>query len=438
MKKIIAAITALAMMVSMAACAKKEDPEQASDDSSVSTQSGDMGKDPAETEENNSGNTGESNETSGNDENVGSGGADTTVNDGEDTQMQTVLSFNAMVQGATATTLSDDVTMYQVAFTDEIIRDPIIDESHPEYIDVQGGDPYFCEMGIVFRNDRCLTIEVPDRNTGKTRTFAFGYITGECNRFLYLSPTCLEEGKVSSEAYYYVFDNPIGGGSILNIPDNTDLASSKSYVLDRTLQEVNNASYRAPDAPGVVWHTGGSITDPVHLDVRVYRASGDMVAILRLTLQMQNDGTYVLTNLENKDLLRNNEDSLYTDEELTYLVALARETYNDPDQVHFAVGITSNYEITEENCLIELRGSRTSLYYNTFIPRDGVETTRSYMGQGIDILAVTFRFPGINSQTFYYMVFAAPYENEHGIYSYIGRDDRSFDGVKEMTLRGTG
>lgn len=399
MKRVITAVTALAMVFSLTACAKNEDREQTQNDGAVSAED------------------------------------ETTTNaqaGNNASEIQTALPFNEMLEGTTATALSADVTMYQVPFTDEINRDPTIDESHPEYIDNYGGDPYGCEMGIVFRNDRCLSIEVPDRKTGKTRTFVFGYITGECNRFLYLSPSCLEDGEASSESYYYVFDEPIGGGSILNLSDNINLDSCTSYVLERNLQEVNNASYSAPNAPGVVWHTGGSITDSVCLDVRVYRDSGDMVAILRLTLQMQNDGTYVLTGLENKDLLQNNKNTIFSEDELAYIIELANETYNDPDQVHFAVAVTSNYKLTEENCLIEFRKEDTSLYYTTFIPRDGVETTRTYMGQVVDALAVTFRFAGMPSQTFYYMIYAIPYGGEHGYYYYIGRDNQSFEDVKEM------
>lgn len=329
------------------------------------------------------------------------------------------------------TQLADNVTMKRVDLIAKVERGYVIDEAHEEYIDVQGGDPYFCTDGIVFRNDRVLTIDVLDQMTGVTHSISFGYMTGKCNRFLYLNPLCTNDGEVD-RGYCYQFDYPIGGGDVINLSDNSaGYDAYPSLVIGRSLEEWENASYTAPNAPGVVWHIGSLPKEPVYIDCRVYEKTGDMVANIRITIERALDGTVAITNLQDRNLLADNtEYEYYTASELAYLVDLADQTIRDSEKVGMAYS-DSKGKFSIEDCIISVTDQDTGLYYRQFVPYRGVDTTSTYVGRA-HILAVSLRTNGLFTQTLYFRCVLQPVNGEHGWYDYIGRDYQVYDTVENM------
>lgn len=332
--------------------------------------------------------------------------------------------------------LSDTVTMRQVELIAKIERGYVIDSSHEEYIDIPGGDPYTCSNGIIFRNDRTLTIDVLDQMTGVTHSISFGYLGGKCNRFLYLNPICTNDGELDA-AYCYQFDSPMGGGTILTLCDNT--AGYKAYpslVIGRTLEEWQNAGYTSPKTPGVVWHASTLPDGPVYIDCRVYEKTGDMIANVRITIERLLDGTAAITNLQDLNLLADNGGNEYfTASEMAYIADLADKTIRDPEKVGM-IYEDSKGAFAVEDCLISLLDQNTGLYYNQFIPYRGLDTTKTYADGLIPIVAVSLRTQGLFTQTLYFRQILPPLDGEHGWYEYIGRDYQVYDTVDNMMKYG--
>lgn len=326
---------------------------------------------------------------------------------------------------------ADNITIEKVEVVKPRDRNPYIDKNHPEYIDIGYGDFYYCEMGIAFCNDRTLSITLEDSMTGVERKISFGKAIGECNRFLYFDPKAEENGEEVS--YIYHFNEPFtlgeGGNSVVcDLGGNNEDAEATSTSQMRAggtgvLQNdiVTDCSYIAPNMPGAVWFTEGSLLDPTFVDVHVYSKDGDMVAALRLTIEMQNDGSYAFTNLEDRNLVTN-PNEVYTEEEQEYLLTLAEETWKDPDLVHMTTDFFDSTALSLNHCMIEELNHDTGLYYRDFAPRTGEKKTAVYTQDHQTVMAMTFRYHGMTLQTLYFRVTVPPLNGEHGQYYYIGRD----------------
>lgn len=334
--------------------------------------------------------------------------------------------------------LSENVTVYQVEKdpNEVIIRDPKIDETHPEYIDVPGGDPYSSTEGIVYRNDKTISIDIFDELQGYTRTITFGYVTGQCNRFLYLNPSVSGDPGTRPYTYYFSFSTPIGGGAVLTIPDETLTSKEvKSWSMGRALEIREAAHYTAPNTPGTVWLASSPVDGPVYIDVRLYLQL-DYCATVRLTIDKDKDGTYSIVNLENRNLLQENEGTDYSTSELAYVVGLANETIHDTEKMHQYYSTYEKYEMAVEDCIITLQTLDTGLYYNQFIPYKGDSDCRYYSEMDIPVLAVTYRRLGVGAQTLYFQAIRLPRDGNHGEYYYIGRDFPLFDTIDHLTSQG--
>lgn len=330
--------------------------------------------------------------------------------------------------------LAPNVTLQQVSLIGEIDRKYVIREDHPEYIDVPGGDPYWCTSGIVFRNDRTITIDIQDTQRDVIHSISFGHITGQCNRFLYLNPICADDGQVpENTAYHYQFEQPVGGGAIYNLGDNSRAYDAHtSFFIGRTLEEWENASYTSPKMPGTVWHIGGDADGPFYIDCRVYQLKGDMIATLRLTISRMNDGTFAITNLEDKNQLNPYGGTVFSASELEYLVSFTDDTYHDPDQVHFTSTSMSEEHIEMDECIIEYIGIGEPLYYNQFLPHQGSDRTQTYVNMEMPIVAVSYRKGTLFTQTFYFQQILPEINGVHGVYAYIGRDYPMYDTIERL------
>lgn len=331
--------------------------------------------------------------------------------------------------------LPGNVRMERVDVTGEIIHDPQISPDHPEYIDTYGGDPYFCDEGIVFRNDRKVTISIDDPLTGDTFDISFGYPAGTYNRFLYLSPDVERNGKEDSNNYFFHFDVP-KTGSVLIMSD--DSIETNRYAVGRALESRFNANYVDPKHPGVVWHSNsGALFDPIYVYCRMMRYNGDLAATLRITILKLADGTFAIYNLEDMNLIANPEYSEvyhYNEQELEYLVNLANDTYNDSDLTHISFIPERTFDI--DACLVELRSSDTGLYYGQFFSQVAGDDMCRFYSRTIPVLAVTLRDEATMSKTLYFWQNYPPCDGEHGAYQYIGMDFPSYD--TEENLRNNG
>lgn len=316
-------------------------------------------------------------------------------------------------------------------------------EDHPEYLDIMGGDPYICAEGKVCRNDKVISIDIYDAIKESTATISFGYITGVCNRFIYLNPEVKESREITllSSSYYFCIDNVYGGGYVATVgveedPDKIP-APTYHYTFNRALENKTVATYTDPQHPGVFWYTHAPVETPVYIDIRVFHDNGFMVATLRLTIDKdESDGTYSIVDIDNKNLLQNNSGTIYSTEELEYIVAQTNETYNTPNLVHMYTGDDLKASMEPEECIIEQRDHETGLYYNQFIPCEGTDKCRTYSDTLIPILAVTWRGPVFGSMTLYFWVIQEPTETSHGSYQYIGRDFPKFQTFAQLELSG--
>lgn len=318
----------------------------------------------------------------------------------------------------------------------EVIRayEPIGPDD-PEYLEF-GSDTLATIEGKVFRNDKTISIDIFDEFTGDTMTFTFGYITGECNRFLYLNPR-YEQGE--EDKYYYGFQfSPMlsNGGSVITLPQEFATEEERkeyrkeasNFTCQRALDENEVANYCDPTHPGTVWFTQTPIEGDVWLDCRVYTLSGDLLATLRLTIAKDADGTYSIVNLENKNLLQTyeEEDAQFSKDELAYIYEHARDVILDTEKIGVAID-SSNMDLSIERCIMEYRDQYTGMYYSYFVPKEKPPVlvyASSYDYDDEPMVAVSVRQYGMmpTAVTLYFRIVKAPTAEEHGIYEYLGRD----------------
>lgn len=342
--------------------------------------------------------------------------------------------------------VSDNVTIYQVEKDpNEVIdRTATVDPSHPEYQDVVGGDPYWSVEGKVCRNDRTISIEIEDTSREQTYTISFGYITGGCNRFLYLNPV-MTWGDLGEQPCYIHLDKPIGGGQLVTLPgadpaDEDPFALNRSYTFRRAyVDHRQNARYVDSKHPGAVWFPQDELDGPILLDMIVANAEGNFSACLRLVIDKAEDGTYSFVDIDNLDLTQDNaQHPEYTEEELRYVTTLARDVYMNQELSQLAATEKENTPgLCYENVLITYRDHTNGLYFGQFVVPGGASSyTKVYSDQRLPILAVTYRRKGLTSLTFYFQVTEEPNSSQHGTYRYIGRDYTIYD--RESTLKGYG
>lgn len=330
-------------------------------------------------------------------------------------------------------TLADNVRITQVEKDpNEVIHafQPI-EKNDPEYF-FSGTSTYETMEGKVFRNDKTISIDVYDEFLKETRTFTFGYITGQCNRFLYLNPVCEQAAKHNQFGFRFCTMQS-GGGSIATIPGNytsTDaqkkaFRDAPNFTVERTLDQREIPSYVDPKHPGTVWFTQTPIQGDLWIDVMVYQMGGDFVATLRLTIAKGDDGTYSIVNLQNKNLLQNSirEDVAFSRSELEYIYGLADSIINDPDAIKFANNSLQK-EMPIERYLMEYRDRSTSLYFQHFVPAgDGYCASSSDYLYNPTIAVTARQHCGMATcVTMYFHVIKPATDTEHGIYEYIGRD----------------
>lgn len=156
--------------------------------------------------------------------------------------------------------LGHNVSVYINPVPDDFVidRNADISPSHPEYIEnTTGGGPYSSHEGVVYKNDRVISIDVFDYETADIVTFQFGVALGECNRFLYLNPVRLEGIDTQMQC---AFRFKASKGFIIQAPKEYGskeemYAQCNSFATRRTVDLASPAEYTDPMHPGTVWFT---------------------------------------------------------------------------------------------------------------------------------------------------------------------------------------
>lgn len=330
--------------------------------------------------------------------------------------------------------ISDTVTIYKVdKDPNEVIdRSNEFTSSHPEFLEEEEYGPFFMEEGSVCRNDKVITIDIYDPHRDTTFPISFGYITGKCNRFLYLNPTCSHDLADKIYVKFMQVDTWGGKGSLHYVSgDRTQLYDQNpSYYFFRAFDRSWLANYIDPKHPGAVWFAASPVEGPIYIDCIVYLAHGDMIATLRLTITKdESDGTYSLTNVENKNLIQDDADhSIIVQSDMELIRQMVKDTLNNPAQTGFIS--TQEYDPPMSDLIIDYRGYYDKLYYD-YLWMDGETGDFKFVSTDhvldvVPCLAVTVRFYyGHQSLTLYYQVAVPPYNGEPGYYGYVGRDHYS-------------
>ena len=332
--------------------------------------------------------------------------------------------------------IGDDVTIRQAKKDpNEVIdRTIILDPSHPDVLAVEESSPMMSPEGVVYRNDKEISIEVADRLRGKTYTFTFGHITGKCNRFLYLDPKLKIDGEPESNIYFR-FETPTGGGLDTCNMENPP-GDMNNYSFFRTYDDGHVATFINNKNPGTIWFTQMPLNEPVYINVQAYHSISGLFASLRLTIAKAEDGTYSIVDLDNNDIFASGDYGVFTDAEIEHLMEMATKTYLDKESTGISIQTSENFKLTEENCLFEIRQPEEGLYFNQFVPYSGTNLTSYYADFGVPILTITVRSYGGVGMTMYFWVVEEPTATGHGTYQYLGRDFRNFKTIKELTGQG--
>lgn len=324
--------------------------------------------------------------------------------------------------------ISETVTINQVKKDpNEVIeRNPITDASHPEVLEIETTSPMMSAEGSVYRNDKEISIDIMDAKYGDKLTFTFGYITGSCNRFLYLNPQFKRNDEPLNADIFFKFSQPYGGGTVTTcgIPaeENAENELFLNYTFFRSLEERTVSGYVDPKHPGAIWFTQTPLDNNIYIDVQAHYGQGGLFATMRLTIAKAEDGTYSIVDIDNRNLLTNGENDLYSKSELAYLVKVADTTFRTPGATNFYSTLFVDKHFQVEDCIIEQRDAATGLYYNEFLPYQGSEWTKDYAESQIPIMAVSYNWAGLPTQTMYFYVINEPTATTHGTYQYIGHD----------------
>ncbi len=342
---------------------------------------------------------------------------------------------------ASEITAGKNVRIYKVPKdpNEQIDRDINIPADHPELTDAEEGGYFFSAEGKVYRNDRVISIDVYDDLQEITRTISFGYITGKCNRFLYLNPIVEDNDcQYSFRFQEYQSDTQIGGTVEVISPEEVDL-SSPSFVTYVAIDQKIEALYKDPNYPGVVWYTSGALEEPVYISCQVLTAAGEPVALLRLVITKDpEDGTYSFSDIINCNIMQENPDnSIIPDSDIKVLYELACDTLYTPEKtgLHWMQASGRHFDPTE--FMMEVRDYHTGMYHQQYYPK-GIGTTRpAYKDLCSPVVAVTYReFSILHSLTMYFRVVRPATHNEPAVYEYIGRDSARYSTLEEMQSNG--
>ena len=327
------------------------------------------------------------------------------------------------------------VTINPVIEGAEIDRDPFVNSSHPEYIESYiGGGSFSSSEGKVYKNDRVWTVDIQNNTTGEWMTFSFGLAHGEYNRFLYLNPSRVSSNPDTKGYFRFKSSN----GTLLDLSKRYEnrkemLAHHDNFSIRRAMDQLSVAEYTSPMYPGTAWYTNAALEDPVYVDVICYLGQGSIAAILRLWIDKDDNGCYYLAALENQDLYLQG-DPIFTTAELYHIYEMADVDILDTELTGFRV---TDGDWNVEDYFFDYREKGSGPYYDYFLPTGKQAADESKNYRGYDILAVTLRYNGVTqSITLYYRIITMPYDNQHGVYQYLGRDysyNASID-----TLQGSG
>ena len=342
---------------------------------------------------------------------------------------------------ASEITVGKNVTIYKVPKDpNEVIdRDMRITPEHPEYMDAESGGYFISTEGKVYRNDRIISIDVYDAFTDSTHKISFGYITGKCNRFLYLNPIVENETCQYSFRFQDYQSKGVSGGIIDVVsPFEVDL-DAPSFVTFVAADQKIEAQYKEPNYPGVFWYTTGPLNGPIYISCQVLTATGDPVALLRLVIAKDPaDGTYSFANIINCNIMQENPaDSIIPDADITKLYELACETMDD----HEALGLYS-YQIREstyhpENFMMEIRDVTTGTYHTYYYPTGYGVAKYAKDDLFSPVVAVTYRhWVTPYAMTLYFRVLRMATATEPAIYEYIGRDSHFYPTLEIVCSNG--
>lgn len=338
-------------------------------------------------------------------------------------------------------TVGKNVTIYKVPKDpNEVIDyDMRITPEHPEYMDAEYGGYYISTEGKVYRNDRIISIDVYDPYDNRTRKISFGYITGQCNRFLYLNPI------VDDDRYQYSFrfqDYQVRGqsGGIIEIvsPIEHD-PDSPSYVTYVAADQMIDALYKEPNYPGVFWYTTGPLEGPIYISCQVLTATGDPVALLRLVITKDpSDGTYSFANIINCNIMQENPaDSIIPDSDIEVLFQLACETLNDPEALGLYSSQIREVEKDPGRFMMEIRDYITGTYHSLYYQKGNPVAKPALKDLFAPVVAVTYRdWTTPYAMTMYFQVLRPATIFEPAIYQYIGRDSHFYPTLEIVRSNG--
>lgn len=333
--------------------------------------------------------------------------------------------------------LSPNVTMLKVEKdpNEIIIRTDEYNPEDPEFTEDEVFAYHYSGEGRVYRNDKVITIEIYDALEDFTHSISFGYITGGCNRFLYLNPTINSEYATH---YAFHFTRVSDAGVIQSIRSEDNIKKVKHYSILRALDQRTPANYIDPHHPGTVWYTPSALEGTQYIDCVVMTLNGDWIATIRIHIAKDPaDGTYSIVNLENKNLMQDDAKPYLTEQAVQYLYEASRQMIDNPQQLglyHY----TLKEDVLLENFIMEYRDYSTGLYYDYFYLHGSVVPvqTREHT-KGNPVIAVTYRhFTSTMVLTLYYEVYTPPSGNNPGVYKYIGRDETYYRTIKSMNNKG--
>lgn len=338
-------------------------------------------------------------------------------------------------------TVGKNVTIYKVPKDpNEVIDyDMRITPEHPEYMEAEYGGYYISTEGKVYRNDRVISIDVYDPDKDVTRKISFGYITGKCNRFLYLNPIVDDDNcQYSFRFQDYQVRGKSGGIIEIVSPIEAD-PKSPSYVTYVAADQRIDALYKEPNYPGIFWYTTGPLDGPIYISCQVLTATGDPVALLRLVIAKDpSDGTYSFANIINCNIMQENPaDSIIPDADIDVLYQLACETLKDPE----ALGLYS-YQIMEvpyepKHFMMEIRDYTTGTYHSLYYPKGQSIAKPAYEDLFAPVVAVTYRgWSNTYALTMYFQVLRPATLFEPAIYQYMGRDSHFYPTLEIVKSNG--
>ena len=313
----------------------------------------------------------------------------------------------------------------------EIDRSPDVTPDHPEYIESYlGGGSFSGREGKVYKNDRSVSIDVQNSQTGEWTTYSFGLSLGEYNRFLYLNPI-RNSGNPDIKGYFRFFASR---GLFLDLSQSYDnkkemLASHDNFTVRRAMDQLAVADYTSPMYPGAAWFTSGPLDEPVYIDTICYHGQGSIAAILRIWIDKDENGCYYIATIENRNLYLKN-DPIFTASEIYYIYEMADADIVDNDLTGLRV---TDKDWKVEDYYYDYRKAGSGPYYQYFLPAGKAAAAASKKYRDNDIFAVTLRYNGVtHSITLYYRIIAMPYEGNHGVYKYLGRDYHYNASISEL------